>query len=70
VGLSKNSPSGTDRLRVQFAGEMIADTTAGFRVLETSHPPVYYIPLGDIAQRFLEEAPGASWCEFKGDARY
>jgi uncharacterized protein (DUF427 family) len=55
---------------VQFAGEMIADTTAGFRVLETSHPPVYYIPLVNIADRFLEEAPGTSWCEFKGNARY
>jgi uncharacterized protein (DUF427 family) len=60
----------SDRLRVLFAGETIADTTAGFRVLETSHPPVYYIPPGDIVQRFIEEAPGSSWCEFKGHARY
>jgi uncharacterized protein (DUF427 family) len=60
----------TMRLCVMFAGETIADTTAGYRVLETSHPPVYYIPPADIAAQFLEPAPGASWCEFKGDARY
>jgi uncharacterized protein (DUF427 family) len=58
------------RLRVIFAGETIADTIAGYRVLETSHPPVYYIPPDDIAQRLVESAPGSSWCEFKGDARY
>jgi uncharacterized protein (DUF427 family) len=58
------------RLRVVFAGETIADTNAGYRVLETSHPPVYYIPPADIAEQLLETAPGTSWCEFKGDARY
>lgn len=58
------------RLRVIFCGKSIADTTSGYRVLETSHPPVYYIPPGDIAQRYLQGAPGSSWCEFKGHARY
>jgi uncharacterized protein (DUF427 family) len=53
-----------------FAGETIADTIKGHRVLETSHPPVYYIPPADIARHFIEEAPGTSWCEFKGHARY
>jgi uncharacterized protein (DUF427 family) len=60
----------SERLRVLFAGEVIADTTAAFRVLETSHPPVYYIPPADLAQQFLETAPGSSLCEFKGNARY
>ncbi|MCA1900101.1 MAG: DUF427 domain-containing protein, partial [Chloroflexi bacterium] len=32
------------RLRVIFAGETVADTQSGLRVLETSHPPVYYFP--------------------------
>jgi uncharacterized protein (DUF427 family) len=60
----------TERLRVVFNGETIADTLAGFRVLETSHPPVYYIPSRDIAQQFLIKMPGESWCEFKGHASY
>ena len=38
------------RLRVIFNGQTIADTRSGYRVLETSHPPVYYIPPDDIAQ--------------------
>ena len=40
----------SERLRVVFAGETIADTVAGYRVLETSHPPVYYLPPDDIRQ--------------------
>ena len=60
----------TVRLRVIFCGQTIADTTSGYRVLETSHPPVYYIPPDDIAQQYLQGAPGSSWCEFKGHARY
>lgn len=60
----------TERLRVEFAGETIADTQRGFRVLETSHPPVYYIPPDDIRQAFLVADPARTFCEFKGAARY
>ena len=59
-----------ERLRVIFSNAVIADSVAGYRVLETSHPPVYYIPPGDIAQAHLVAATGSSWCEFKGQARY
>jgi uncharacterized protein (DUF427 family) len=58
------------RLRVIFGGQTIADTVSGHRVLETSHPPVYYIPPEDIAQPCLQPAAGSSWCEFKGQAKY
>ena len=60
------------RLRVIFNGQTIADTMSGFRVLETSHPPVYYLPPLDLAQHYLAaaEAEGSSWCEFKGHANY
>ena len=60
----------TARLRVMFNGEAIADTTEAFRVLETSHPPVYYIAPAHVALQFLSKAPGRSWCEFKGHAAY
>ncbi|MBN42096.1 MAG: hypothetical protein CL573_01250 [Alphaproteobacteria bacterium] len=59
-----------DRLRVDFAGEEIADTEHGFRVLETSHPPVYYLPPSDVRYDLLVRAPGESFCEFKGIAAY
>ena len=57
-------------LRVDFAGETVAVTERGLRVLETSHPPVYYIPPSDVRTEFLKEAPGKSFCEFKGMAAY
>jgi len=39
-------------------------------VLETSHPPNYYIPPDDIAEGVLRRAGGTSFCEWKGAARY
>ena len=59
-----------DRLRVTFGGETIAQTDNGFRVLETSHPPVYYFPPTDVRHDFLVPAGGHSFCEFKGMAQY
>jgi uncharacterized protein (DUF427 family) len=58
------------RLRVVFAGRTIADTVAGWRVLETSHPPVYYLPPADVDAGVLALAAGSSFCEFKGRASY
>ena len=57
-------------LRVVFGGETVAETSQGYRVLETSHPPVYYFPPGDTRMEFLTPAQGRSLCEFKGTARY
>jgi uncharacterized protein (DUF427 family) len=58
------------RLRVVLGGEVIANTTRGYRVLETSHPPNYYFPPDDIAAGAIERAKGASFCEWKGRAHY
>jgi uncharacterized protein (DUF427 family) len=55
---------------IELEGEVVADTRRSVRVLETSHPPVYYIPLEDIAPGFLLPVPGTTWCEFKGSASY
>ncbi len=57
-------------LRIVFAGRTIAETRAAFRVLETSHPPVYYLPPDAFTGCTLEPAPGRSLCEWKGAARY
>lgn len=58
------------RLQVIFAGQTVADTRRAWRVLETSHPPVYYLPPEDINMDLLREAGGGSWCEWKGQATY
>ena len=60
----------TERIRIRFGGETIIDTTDAVRVLETSHPPVYYLPRSAFPEGVLEKAPGASFCEFKGAAKY
>jgi uncharacterized protein (DUF427 family) len=57
-------------IRVEFAGVVIADTRRAKRVLETSHPPVYYIPPEDIRLEYLERTERTSWCEWKGRAGY
>lgn len=57
-------------LQVLFSGVMIADTRRAVRVLETSHPPVYYIPPADIQMQYLAQTTGRSLCEWKGQAWY
>lgn len=57
-------------LRITFAGQEIARTSAAHRVLETSHPPVYYLPREAFAPGVLVPAEGTSVCEWKGRARY
>ncbi|MFZ5829478.1 MAG: DUF427 domain-containing protein [Planctomycetota bacterium] len=57
-------------IHVVFAGRTIAATTRSIRVLETSHPPVYYIPPCDIEPGVLRPAEHRSFCEWKGVARY
>ncbi|TLM84148.1 DUF427 domain-containing protein [Pseudarthrobacter sp. NamE5] len=60
----------SERIRIFLGGELIVDTVDSLRVLETSHPPVYYLPRRAFQPGALEPAPGSSFCEFKGSARY
>jgi uncharacterized protein (DUF427 family) len=57
-------------IRVIFNDIVIADTHEAKRVLETSHPPVYYISPRYIQMQYLIKSSFASWCEFKGKAKY
>ena len=57
-------------IQVVFGGVMIAHTRNSRRVLETSHPPVYYIPLEDIKAGCLTPSGRSSFCEWKGRAKY
>ena len=57
-------------IQITFNGVVIADTRRAKRVLETSHPPVYYIPPEDIRLEFLQPGKGRSFCEWKGEAGY
>ena len=59
-----------ERVTIRLGGVLVADTRDAVRVLETSHPPVYYLPIADFIEGALSDAPGSSFCEFKGAARY
>jgi uncharacterized protein (DUF427 family) len=55
---------------IEHRGVILADTRASVRTLETSHPPSYYIPRGDILESALRRGSGSSFCEWKGNATY
>ena len=58
------------RVTIKHGGQVIVDSDRCWRVLETSHPPVYYVPRSDIADGVLQPGTGRSYCEFKGVAGY
>ena len=57
-------------MRVMLGGATIADTTRALRVLETSHPPAFYLPREDFGDGALVPAEGSTFCEWKGRAAY
>jgi uncharacterized protein (DUF427 family) len=59
-----------ERVRVVVDGVVVADSTHALRVLETSHPPTYYLPPDDVRSDLLRPGRGTTVCEWKGVARY
>ncbi|MCB0183082.1 MAG: DUF427 domain-containing protein, partial [Caldilineaceae bacterium] len=58
------------QIQVIFNGVAIADTRNAYRVLETSHPPVYYLPPTDIEMQYLIGTTRTTFCEWKGAGAY
>jgi uncharacterized protein (DUF427 family) len=58
------------QIQIIFNGVTIAETQQAKRVLETSHPPVYYIPPVDIQMQYLLPSPQTTYCEWKGRSAY
>jgi uncharacterized protein (DUF427 family) len=59
-----------ESIRVVLGGVVIAETATSWRVLETSHPPTYYLPRDAFIAGSLVPAAGTSYCEWKGVAQY
>ena len=59
-----------DHVVVTHQGQVIVDTTSPLRILETSHPPTYYLPRRDVDLSVLKPVEGTTFCEFKGLAAY
>lgn len=60
----------TDQITVFHLGQELVSTNRSVRVMETSHPPSYYLPLVDFAKGVLVPAAEQTFCEFKGAASY
>jgi len=58
------------RIRVEFGGETVADTTGAHLLFETGILPVYYIPEADVRTDLLTRTEHSSHCPVKGDAAY
>jgi len=58
------------RVRVEFAGAVMAESDRALRVCETAGPPVYYVPRADVRAEILVPSGRTSLCEWKGRARY
>jgi uncharacterized protein (DUF427 family) len=57
-------------LEIRLGGQVVARTAQSLRILETSHPPTYYLPVPAFAPGVLRPAAGSSYCEWKGTASY
>jgi uncharacterized protein (DUF427 family) len=60
----------TREVVIRWGMREIARTRQAVRVLETAHPPSFYLPWGDVDLKCLQAAAGGSICEWKGPARY
>jgi uncharacterized protein (DUF427 family) len=58
------------RVRVRFAGKVIADTTRALALKEANYPAVQYIPRADADMRLLRATDHHTHCPYKGDASY
>ncbi len=57
-------------VRIELDGEILANTDKALCILETSHPPTYYLPPEDIEMKWLIPTAHSSFCEWKGKANY
>jgi uncharacterized protein (DUF427 family) len=58
------------RIRVTFAGRIVADSDTALRLTEASYPPVYYLPPEHVDFTVLERASHRTHCPYKGEAAY
>ena len=63
------TPNGR-RVRVAFAGRVVADTTRALTLKEAGYKPVFYIPRADADMSLLTRTSHSSHCPYKGDASY
>ena len=60
----------TARVRVEFGGEVVADSTCALLLHEANYPPGHYFPREDVRMELLNRTDRATHCPYKGDASY
>ncbi|MGD9959560.1 DUF427 domain-containing protein [Nocardioides sp.] len=60
----------SETVEIRLGGQVIARSTATLRMLETSHPPTYYLPRSAFTAGLLRPVAGSTFCEWKGEAAY
>lgn len=60
----------TELVEVRLGDRVVASTDRSLQVLETSHPPTYYLPADAFEDGVLVPVSGTTWCEYKGRASY
>jgi uncharacterized protein (DUF427 family) len=58
------------RVRIEFGGRTVADTTRALTLKEASYPAVYYVPRADADMSLLTRTAHSTHCPYKGDASY
>ncbi|HET9175201.1 MAG TPA: DUF427 domain-containing protein [Pseudolabrys sp.] len=66
ITITRNSK----RVRVSFAGRVIADTKNALTLKEASYKPALYIPRADTEMTLLAATDHRTHCPYKGDASY
>jgi uncharacterized protein (DUF427 family) len=59
-----------NRVKVTFAGRVVADTTQALDLKEASYPAVVYVPRSDVDMSLLTRTAHSTHCPYKGDASY
>ena len=59
-----------NRVRVTFAGKLIADSKKTLNLVETTYAPVVYVPRADVDMSLLTKTAHNTHCPYKGDASY
>jgi uncharacterized protein (DUF427 family) len=58
------------RVRIEFNGETVADSSAMQLLFETRHLPIYYFPRADVRMDLLRASDHHTYCPYKGTASY
>ncbi len=57
-------------IRVEFVGEVVAESAQALLLRESSRVPVYYFPRADVNLELIERTELTTLCPFKGIAHY